>query len=189
MAGVKRLSAFRKRRLDAKKARVAELRAAGVGLRTIAKEVGVSDATVRRWINPEARARSNEASRIAKTRRTGVCKDCGGLTRYNGDKRKPISSRCAACQALHLNSPERVAAQTIWSHEKLIELIQQWGAEHGEPPRVSDWRWRSGDYPSFTTVIKYFGSWNNAIEAAGMEPRLPTDRLLAAGERKKGEDR
>ncbi len=156
--------------------------------RSLARKLNVSESTIRRWVDPVSREKHLASSRRAKQARTGICADCGGPTRYNGHSRKePLSFRCAACHLARHNSPEALAERTVWSREKIIEAIQRWGAEHDDSPRTTDFN-GAPDYPSLTTVIKYFGTWNNAIEAAGFEPRLPTDRLLAAGERKKGED-
>lgn len=156
--------------------------------RSLARKLNVTESTIRRWVDPVSREKLLAASREAKARRTGVCADCGGPTRYNGHSRKtPLSFRCAACALARHNSPDALAERTVWSREKIIEAIQRWGAEHGDSPRTADFVGAPG-YPSATTVIKYFGTWNNAIEAAGFVSRLPTDRLLEAGERKKGED-
>ena len=156
--------------------------------RSLARQLNVTESTIRRWVDPASAEKALAASRRSKAARRGVCEDCGGETRYGGHRLKGGVSRiCAACQLKRLNSPEAIAERTVWPIESIIEAIQRWGAEHGEPPRIRDFHIQSG-YPSFSTVIKRFGTWNQAIEAAGFEPRLPTDRLLAAGERKKGED-
>ena len=87
-----------------------------------------------------------------------------------------------------------------WSEERIIEAIRAWSDEHGEPPRRTDWdpkrcellaqaawekadEWRKrahlfrvGEWPSPRTVTEVFGSWNSAIEAAGLTPRLPSQR-------------
>jgi hypothetical protein len=43
---------------------------------------------------------------------------------------------------------------------------------YGAPPKFEQWV-GPGDlaYPSGSTVVKNFGRWNAAIEAAGFEPR------------------
>ena len=54
----------------------------------------------------------------------------------------------------------------------IIQSIREWTEEQGEPPKVAHWR-VVGDsgWPSYLTVIRAFGSWDKAIEAAGFEPR------------------
>jgi hypothetical protein len=39
----------------------------------------------------------------------------------------------------------------------------------GRPEKLA--RLREGDWPTVPTVQHYFGSWNAAIEAAGLTPR------------------
>jgi hypothetical protein len=67
--------------------------------------------------------------------------------------------------------------------------MQEWAAEYGEPPAVTDWntytaehamddsaradrfRQAGGRWPRHTTVFMEWGSWNAAIVAAGFQPR------------------
>ena len=82
-----------------------------------------------------------------------------------------------------------------WSEEEIIAKIQEWHGLYGETPSASDWnpsdcnrsarialarsqRWLlrgqrfiSGEFPWPRTVQVAFGSWNNAIRAAGFDPR------------------
>lgn len=69
------------------------------------------------------------------------------------------------------------------------ERIREWATRYGEPPARSDWnpwqaRWALGDeqrarrferdknhWPYFTDVVRYFGSWNAGIAAAGFAVR------------------
>jgi hypothetical protein len=74
------------------------LRELGHGYKVIARELGVSDTTVRRLIVPGFAERMRRLSREAKRRRTGRCERCGGVTRYNGHGRS-VSQLCRACGA------------------------------------------------------------------------------------------
>lgn len=82
-----------------------------------------------------------------------------------------------------------------WSRELVIERMQEWNQLFGKPPAQSEWniakartllvaarrralRWvdvqveyERGDWPSCDTVKRLFGSWNNAVEAAGFDRR------------------
>ena len=53
-----------------------------------------------------------------------------------------------------------------YTKENIIESIQRFHKENNKVPRNRDFG-SNVNYPSATTVEKYFGSWNNAIEAAG----------------------
>lgn len=56
--------------------------------------------------------------------------------------------------------------------QRIIELIQLWADIHGEPPKVADWKnVRGTGWPSYLTVIRHYGSWDEAIFAAGFQPR------------------
>jgi hypothetical protein len=63
-----------------------------------------------------------------------------------------------------------------WPRERVIERIQTWAAEHdGRPPRYDEWHpsrrphpdWEKYVWPSSYVLQQMFGSWSNAIEAAG----------------------
>lgn len=78
-----------------------------------------------------------------------------------------------------------------YTHDEIIAAILRWADDHDEPPAQADWNpallrrharvmaakavghlqriaeYDSGDWPSSTTVVKYFGSWNAALAAAG----------------------
>ena len=55
-----------------------------------------------------------------------------------------------------------------WNKEKCIQAIQQFYKENNRIPKTIDFS--NNKYPSYRTVIRYFGSWNKAIETAGFEP-------------------
>lgn len=160
----------------------ADFRAQGMTLRQIGDALGVSTTTVQRLLSPEKAELMRQQSNAAKRRRTGLCVDCGAVTRYNGHG---TSERCLPCGAI-FNGQQ----QTIWTRERIISLIQEWAAEHdGDPPATPDWnpnlarrmndedraiRFESRSYrwPWSTNVILVFGSWNAAIAAAGFQPRV-----------------
>lgn len=73
----------------------------------------------------------------------------------------------------HLGRPGRPREEAYRSEQDYIDAIQRWAREHGEPPRMADWRPAVGDYPSTSAVEERFGSWNAAIRAAGFTPRPP----------------
>lgn len=67
------------------------------------------------------------------------------------------------------NSSEMLTGRrnTPWTREEIISRIRAWNAEHGAPPRANGWAHATGGNPAQSTVIKVFGSWASAIEAAG----------------------
>lgn len=81
-----------------------------------------------------------------------------------------------------------------WTRETLIGELRRWAAEYGAPPAAADWnralarrqgredvaqRHAAGDWPSYSTIVNYFGSWSAAITAAGYQPRPVGGRVGA----------
>jgi hypothetical protein len=64
-----------------------------------------------------------------------------------------------------------------WTRERVIEAIRAHAAAHGQPPTPIQWRhsagppWKRGAHPKATTVSGLFGSFPDAVVAAGFEPR------------------
>jgi hypothetical protein len=124
-------------------------------------------------------------ARARKAGYRGVCVDCGRPTNgSSGRARAP--ERCVRCSNRKI--------RLYWTHERIIEAIERWVTIHGEPPTTSEWgrshhgapEWRKkrmaetpGRWPELRVVQGMFGSWANAIEAAGYQrPRRgPPDRL------------
>ncbi len=130
--------------------------------------------------------RCREQSRRAKQRRRGVCKVCGGETRYNGHTTKDISDICASC------SREKQHEERKWTRQRIIRAFQRFQAATGRTPRVAD---KQGIHesqvlrfsgarirefeqvqelglvlPPSQFVKREFGSWAAGLEAAGMTP-------------------
>jgi len=83
------------------------------GYKAVARELGISVTSVRRYVDDNFHQRMLADSREAKKRRTGVCERCGGETRYNGrttNGPSPICDTCAHtfthCQNGHKYTPE-----------------------------------------------------------------------------------
>lgn len=120
------------------------------GLRTahIAALLGVSSRTVGRYL-----------------RATG-CSACGDPV--IGDGRL-----CATCII-------RGHRRASWSRSEVIAALRAWNAETGRPPRQGEWtptddrgtKWAAEypRWPSYTMVRTAFGSWSEALRAAGFSP-------------------
>jgi hypothetical protein len=152
---------------DEQKERALALKKGGLGPTMISEQLGVAKSTVIRWINPEYAARQNAASAAAKRKRTGVCKSCGGVTRYNGRAgNEAVSEICAACDAI------RRYEERYWTKERIIEQIHRFVRENGRLPAAREWlkgkHGIGGDgYPYVNVVQREFGSWAEGIEQAG----------------------
>jgi transposase len=159
--------------------RAVEAVARGATQREAARIAGVSPSAVARWVNPAYWEKSLRTAREWKQRQKGACIDCGAETHYAGHGRV-VSERCADCGR---------AANRIWTRELVIEAIQRFAAERGRPPSSKDWnrkREDRGDYPSLGSVFgrafSPFATWNEAIAAAGFQPRSPGERTSEGAE-------
>jgi hypothetical protein len=78
----------------------------------------------------------------------------------------------------------------MWSQDDILYAIIEWEEERGKPPVANDWLTAGEKNPSAVTVYKKFGSWNEAIRAAGFTPyaypRKEFDEKLARRLRKEG---
>lgn len=109
-----------------------------------------------------------------KERHRGTCKGCGRPT-TGSDGREHAPEYCNHCApAVHHGK---------WTHEGIIFALQEIARVTGEVPRAKVAF--TGGYNHLpiklegeiggvgTTTQRLFGSWNNAIAAAGMTPRRP----------------
>ena len=88
-----------------------------------------------------------------------------------------------------------------WGRASILEALRSWVAETGDPPRRHDWcgeqigratsaqrKWMAEHprWPSSSCVAAHFGTWSEALEAAGLPARKLTfdssiaDRVAAA---------
>jgi hypothetical protein len=58
-----------------------------------------------------------------------------------------------------------------WTPEMIVYAITLWARKHSRPPFTSEWDQAGEDNPSRQTVARVFGSWNQAMAAAGFDPR------------------
>lgn len=72
-----------------------------------------------------------------------------------------------------------MADRKLFSNEDLLGAIRRFNEEQGAPPAVVDFAsGRTPGLPAASTIIGRFGSWSNAIEAAGF-PRPKRGRRRA----------
>ena len=149
------------------------LRAEGLKFREIAEHIGCSTTEVTRLLYPEKAERMRQQSLESKRRRTGVCRMCGGVTKYAGHGNVIVSDLCASC------APD---AHRLWDEGAIIAAMRRWSADHGGQPTARDWLLGGHDgYPSVEAVQRIFGSWNNGVSAAGFDP-LPPGRRTPEGQ-------
>jgi len=62
--------------------------------------------------------------------------------------------------------PNDVGGQ--YSEAELIEWLQSWAATFGAPPRANDFKDPDAPTPGLVPYLRVFGSWEAALEAAGL---------------------
>lgn len=164
------------------------LRGAGLSYHRIGKLIGVTATTARRWVDPDAAERDRALARANKLRYRGTCMDCGAATSYSGKRGRVASLRCVACHKELERSESYRESLQLWTRARIVLAIREWAAIYGEPPAIPDWGPSSarsrgdearaarfeaahGKWPWFTIVVRRFGTWNAAIEAAGFSGR------------------
>jgi Homing endonuclease associated repeat len=66
-----------------------------------------------------------------------------------------------------------------WTGDRIVAAIQAWAQRTGRPPGAEDWREATASaHPSTMRVIRVFGSWSEAIAAAGFVPRRQGSRRV-----------
>lgn len=60
--------------------------------------------------------------------------------------------------------------QVLFPNDKILYLIREWASLKGCAPTSRDFNKGDKKYPSTTTVLAHFGSWNRALAMAGITP-------------------
>ena len=98
--------------------------------------------------------------------------------------RNPNSIKCLELGRTPEVERKSAEARRIYTKEKLIQMIKTFVEKHGRSPTKNEFvKIRNSFYPNHTTFRDYFGTWNNAIRAAGYEPNeqwFATARDLSA---------
>jgi Homing endonuclease associated repeat len=87
---------------------------------------------------------------------------------------------------------DRSVRSARFCQEEIIARVQDWARVHGEPPTIRDWdpsrarrsgqewraeRFEAGAWPSVGMVRRKFGTFNAAVQAAGLAPRQGPRRI------------
>jgi hypothetical protein len=127
--------------------------ARGVKATEIGQELGVTAATVRKYL------------------RAGICADCSGPLVTS------TAVRCHDCDVrsrkVVWSAAEARAALLEWREDRdaIIVSLQRLALVHGRRPRWSDIHPRRAGLPSYGKTVSLFGSFSAAVEAAGFRSR------------------
>lgn len=59
-----------------------------------------------------------------------------------------------------------VRERTVWTDERIVGALKDWADANGDAPTQKKWQ-AAGRVPSATTIRRHFGSWPDALDAAG----------------------
>ena len=144
-------------------AEVRKLKSRGLTNKQVAKRLELSPNYVSALVNDP----TGERDRLRKLNYRGTCRVCGGRTTgCNGPKKAP--TMCNRCHEKERHE------QRYWTQETIVEAIHSFAKEHGRRPVSTEWLYGShgvatDGYPNTATVLREFGKWADAIEAAGYE--------------------
>lgn len=132
----------------------------GITLTAAARELGISLPYASSCLNHPDRKREDESPK-----KTKKCPGCGSLI-------QKYSKTCRDC------APKTGGSAPVFTKELIVEAIQEWHLIYGRVPFSTEWQTprQTGlpDWVPSTRIIYHkFGSWNNAIQAAGFDPRPP----------------
>lgn len=132
----------------------------------IANQLGVSKATVNRWLHPAFEEDQRYKARQRKYRHGGTCVDCGVPT--SAVRIGHAAPRCRDCFLIHTSETRR------WTREAVIAAIKRWNKKYGHPPSADEWERAGDDHPAISTIRDGpnppFRLWSEAITAAGFTP-------------------
>lgn len=129
------------------------LSAGGLRPKEIARELGVTATTVRKYLH------------------AGTCPVCGGPLVTS------TASRCHDCDARARGASwsvaEAEAAVRAWTADRaaVIAALRELGATQGRRPRWSDLHPKRDGFPSYGKTVRLFGSFGAALESAGFRSR------------------
>lgn len=97
----------------------------------------------------------------------------------------PAADPGSAQQGILSGSSPSPSGRKKWTREAMLAAIRAFAEEHGRAPAVKEWDRRTDDGPGRNAIAYEFGSWNRAITAAGLTPRIRGQKIapLSAGPR------
>ena len=112
-------------------------------------------------------------------RRVTVVADCvGRFPSFTDMQRHDTAVATAICRRYgswnkfkKANFPkeqQRTWQGEVWSADQVLFAIRKWTKEHRRAPQARDFNKKDKAYPSTTTIVGRFGSWNRALHMAGL---------------------
>ena len=90
--------------------------------------------------------------------------------------KKRFGSWVAACEKAGLSGA--FEGRSRWSRDRIIYALVSDAKTRGRAATSHDWRTSAADHPTAQTVVAEFGSWKQALEAAGLEPGWTKKQII-----------
>jgi hypothetical protein len=147
--------------------------------------------TAPRFADWDAKSRAHQAAR--GVRDTAQLEGVGTLWPSSQTVKRLFGTMDLAARAAGLE-PAPPAPRERWTPDRVTDAVRRWHATHHRVPTAGDWtpsqlrksgdqpglaRWQAGDWPIIQVVRERFGTLDDAIRAAGLEPTTPV--LVRAG--------
>jgi Homing endonuclease associated repeat len=116
------------------------------------------------------RALQREAKRRGRPPKAKEWFKVGGRGRRPniGDILRYFGSWNAALEAAGLLTRPHGGREPRWTPERIILALQKDAKRKGRPPRPREWRRPRKGRPVYVTVLRVFGDWAAALQAAGL---------------------
>jgi len=137
-------------------AKIAERYANGETVADIANAYGVTDSRIYQVLSGQG-IKCRKAPKVYRPEQYAPCPECGG-------RKARKAACCYDC---------RIKAQRVWDRDGVIDALTNYYLTTGSVPTLRNWQKESSgrsDMPSTKTVVRNFGSWSEALIAAGMTP-------------------
>lgn len=148
----------------------------GLSLEEIGEQLGVKRQRVKQMLDQigEDATPPDEAAKLRSRKRRAEVESLIREAVRNGASTR---SEIAAAAGITPNHPQlrgRFLSERKWNKESIVAALKRFYAARKKPPRASVWATGNRpDYcPDVSTVQRYFGSWNAALEAAGIPTRM-----------------
>lgn len=148
------------------------LRAEGLTFKEIAARLGIAYSTVWATYNDP----TGDKDRIRKAKRSRPCVGCGKRVTNSGSE-PPM--RCRKCEHKRVGTLEHRremavvnTGRTRWTDEQLLDALRSVAVDGGvtvNAYKAAYARAKRGSLPSTALFTHRFGTWNTALEAAGLE--------------------
>lgn len=98
----------------------------------------------------------------------------GSRNMKDGPYKGKAEAYCGECWRLNPRKPVKPPLASLhgkrWTDQEILDALVAWARREGRPPTFRDWVSATYEHPTAFTARAHFGSWNRALELAGLTP-------------------